>query len=49
MAGQPIKVLPLTRVIASKRVSDREKDRAVLPVLERTLRLARRLQRKKIQ
>jgi hypothetical protein len=45
--GQVIKVLPLARVIASKRASDREKDLAVLPVLERTLRLSRRLNRKK--
>jgi hypothetical protein len=44
--GQPIKVLPLARVIASKRAANREKDVAVLPVLERTLRLARRLKQK---
>ena len=41
--GQPVRVLPLRRVIASKRASDREKDRLVLPVLRRTLRMARRL------
>jgi hypothetical protein len=38
-----IKVLPLRRVIASKRSANRDKDRAVLPILERTLRLARQL------
>jgi hypothetical protein len=45
--GQPVKVLPLARVIASKRAAQREKDVAVLPVLERTLRLSRRLKRRK--
>ena len=40
-----VKVLPLQRVIASKRAANREKDLAVLPILERTLRLARRLQK----
>ncbi len=43
LAGQPIRVLPLHRIIASKRASGRDKDLAVLPVLERALRLARRL------
>ena len=43
----PVKVLPLRRVIASKRAANREKDVAVLPVLERTLRLARHLKRHK--
>ena len=41
----PIKVLPLNRVIASKRAANREKDLAVLPILERTLRLAKRLRK----
>jgi hypothetical protein len=40
-----VKVLPLHRVIVSKRAAGREKDLAVLPILRRTLRLARRLQR----
>ena len=44
--GVPIKVLPLSRVIASKRASNRDKDVAVLPILERTLRLSRRLKRR---
>jgi len=43
LAGQRIRVLPLRRVIASKRASGRDKDLAVLPILERTLRLSRRL------
>jgi hypothetical protein len=43
LAGQPVRVLPLRRVIASKRAAGREKDLAALPVLERTLRLQRRL------
>ena len=41
----PVRVLPLPRVIASKRAANREKDLAVLPILERTLRLAKRLQK----
>ena len=43
LEGQRIRVLPLARVIASKRAAGRDKDLAALPVLERTLRLARRL------
>ena len=43
LAGQRVRVLPLSRVIASKRVAGRDKDLAVLPILERTLRLSRRL------
>jgi len=39
-----IRVLPLKRVIASKRAANREKDIAILPILERTLRLATRAQ-----
>lgn len=39
-----VKVLPLPRVIASKRAANRDKDLAVLPILRRTLRLARKLQ-----
>jgi hypothetical protein len=42
----PVKVLPLRRVIASKRAANRVKDQAVLPILERTLQLARRLNRR---
>jgi hypothetical protein len=37
-----IRVLPLTRVIASKRAANREKDIAILPILERTLRMEKR-------
>jgi hypothetical protein len=43
LEGVRVKVLPLRRAIASKRAANREKDRAVLPILQRTLRLARRL------
>ncbi len=47
LAGQSIRILPLSRVIASKQASSREKDLVSLPVLKRTLRLARRLRRRK--
>ncbi len=43
LEGVPVKILPLRRVIASKRAANREKDIAVMPILERTLRLAKRL------
>jgi hypothetical protein len=43
LEGQHVRVLPLRRVIASKRASGGDKDLAVLPILERTLRLSRRL------
>ncbi len=42
----PVKVLPLRRVIASKVAANREKDLAVLPILRRTLRLAKRLEKR---
>ncbi|HVR35774.1 MAG TPA: hypothetical protein VMS21_07980 [Methylomirabilota bacterium] len=45
--GVPIRVLPLRRVIASKRAANREKDTAVLPILRRTLRLAERLEKQR--
>jgi len=38
-----VRVLPLRRVIASKRAANRDKDIAVLPILRRTLRLAKDL------
>ncbi len=47
LEGVPVRVLPLQRVIASKRVANRDKDKAVLPILQRTLRLAKRLQPRK--
>ena len=47
LEGQPVRILPLARVIASKRAAGREKDLAALPILERTLRLKRRLKPKK--
>lgn len=46
--GVPVRVLPLDRIIASKRAAGREKDLAVLPILERTLRLAKRLKERKL-
>lgn len=45
LEGQPVRVLPLARVIASKRADHRDKDLAVLPILERTLRMRQRLQK----
>lgn len=42
----PVRVLPLHRVIASKRAANRDKDVAVLPILLRTLRLAKRLKKR---
>jgi hypothetical protein len=47
LEGVPIHILPLERVIASKRAANREKDVAVLPILERTLRLSKRLENRK--
>jgi hypothetical protein len=47
LEGVPVKVLPLRRVIASKRAANREKDLAVLPILLRTWRLANRLRKKR--
>jgi len=32
--GMPLKVVPLDRIIASKRATNREKDRIALPALE---------------
>ena len=45
LEGHRVRVLPLARVIASKRAAGRDKDLAAMPVLERTLRLRRRLLR----
>src|SRR5438876_2553839 len=42
----PVKVLPLQRVIASKQAATREKDLAVLPILRRTRRFARKLKKR---
>ena len=47
LEGVPLRILPLLRVIASKRAANREKDRAVLPILERTLRLGKRLKNRR--
>jgi hypothetical protein len=46
LEGVPLRILPLRRVIASKRAANREKDIAVMPILERTLRMANRLKRR---
>jgi hypothetical protein len=43
LEGVSVRILPLPRVIASKRAAGRDKDLAVLPILTRTLRLAARL------
>jgi hypothetical protein len=40
---QPVRVLPLRRVIASKKAAGRDKDLAVLPILKRTLQLHKRI------
>jgi hypothetical protein len=40
-----VRILPLARVIASKRAANREKDIAVLPILQRTLRLSKALRK----
>src|SRR5437763_3703354 len=45
----PVKILPLRRVIASKRTANREKDIAVLPILLRTLRLTKRLKKPRLR
>jgi hypothetical protein len=39
--GVMVRVLPLERVIASKRAANRDKDRAVLPALEAALAVER--------
>jgi predicted nucleotidyltransferase len=39
--GVPVRILPLSRIIASKRATNRPKDQAALPALEATL-LAKR-------
>jgi hypothetical protein len=43
LEGIRVRILPLSRVIASKRAAGRDKDKAVLPILERTLRLRKHL------
>jgi len=35
--GIPVRVLPLDRILVSKRAADRPKDRAVIPALEEAL------------
>lgn len=48
LEGISVRVLPLNRVIASKRAANREKDLAVLPILRRTWRLAKRLEKERV-
>ena len=43
LEGVSLRILPIERVIASKRAAGRDKDISVLPILTRTLRLATRL------
>lgn len=45
--GVSLSVLPLERVIASKRAANREKDRLALPALETALAVARELDKSK--
>jgi len=45
--GQWVRMLPLDRVIASKKASGRDKDVATLPMLEKLLRCRRRLKRQR--
>jgi hypothetical protein len=47
LEGVQVRILPLSRVIASKRAAGRDKDLAVLPILARTLRLAKRVNKPK--
>ncbi len=47
LEGVRVRILPLRRVIASKRAAGREKDKAVLPILQRTMRLGKRLKGRK--
>jgi hypothetical protein len=41
--GVMVRILPLNRIISSKRASGRDKDLIALPVLERTQRLSKRV------
>ena len=45
--GLDIRVLPLERIIASKKATNRPKDRAILPVLEDAARTVRARRRKR--
>jgi len=45
----PTRILPLPRVIVSKRAANRDKDIAVLPILERTLRLSKGLKKQSLR
>ena len=43
LEGYPVRILPLSRVIASKVAAGREKDLSTVPVLKRTLKLSQKL------
>ncbi len=47
LAGVAVKLLPLERIIVSKKATGRPKDRAILPVLEDALRTVRARGRKR--
>jgi hypothetical protein len=47
LEGLSVRILPLERIIASKRAAGRDKDIVALPILERTLRLSKRLNPRK--
>lgn len=42
LQGEGMRILPLERIIVSKRATNREKDRLALPSLENTLRLVQK-------
>lgn len=46
VGGSPLKVLSIERILTSKRATDREKDRLVVPVLEDSIRARERARKK---
>ena len=46
-SGQKLKILPLERILASKRAAKRAKDRIVIPVLEDAMAVAETLKKAK--
>jgi hypothetical protein len=42
LAGEIVKILPLERILASKRAANRPKDKLVIPILEDTIRARNR-------
>jgi hypothetical protein len=52
LEGFPVRILPLDRIIASKRAAGRDKDLAALPAIEQTLRCLKKIKlnrRKKLR